>query len=399
MGVKRRRQEHHPGSRILQQRTGDEEQASSSSHASSLFYYDTLRELLADGTLRGETEEGSSIIKIPDENIRLMHVSALLGYSRDDGVTLFEGTQYSTKAALMAMHHFNNRIDSMVPDLKQQLTDVNGSECNLKMTMDFYDTERSATTGATLLAQRVHTAPYPYQTTAVLGAARSAVSVPLAVLNTVRNIPQISYASTSTTLDDRETFRLFGRTIPSNDGDAQAAVAYYKELGVTHLGVLYVQDDYGTAYRLSLERAGREKGIQMSFAAIIWDQSQSNENGLRDSILDAIATLKETGYRYMMGVIYFRHLKLLVEEATTAGIMGPGYLWIFGDGILPVALEDSLRYPIDSPQAKTIQGLGILSVGSASERVASTFSENWNTFGKIEEFPLFFESKSVRRYH
>lgn len=379
----------------------DEEQASStlSSSTSSLFYYDRLRGLLADGALRGETVEGSSIVKIPDQNIRLMHVSALLGYSRDDGATVFEGTQYSTKAALMAMHHFNHQMDSIVPDLKQQLTDSNGTACNLRMTMDFFDTERAATTGAALLARRVHAAPHPHRTTAVLGAARSAVSVPLAVLNTVRNVPQISYASTSTTLDDRETFRLFGRTIPSNDGDAQAAMAYYSELGVTHLGILYVQDEYGTAYRLSLARAGREKGIQTSFAAIIWDQSQSNENGLRDGVKDAIATLKKTGYRYMMGIIYYRHLGLLVEEATAAGIMGSGYLWVFGDGILPAAFEEGLRYPVDSPQVKAIQGLGLLSVGAASEHAASTFNENWNNFGKIGEFPIFFESKSVRRVH
>lgn len=380
-GLKRRRQE----------------QTSTIQHeaeTSSLFYYDNLRKLLAQGTVRGETIEGSSIIKTPGENVRLMHVSALLGYTRG-GADPIEALVLSTKAAIMAMHHFNNRIDTMVHDLKQQLTDSNGNECDLKMTMDFYDTERQTRTGSSILAKQIHSTQYPYQTTAVMGAVRSAVSVPLAVLNTARSIPQISYASTSTTLDNRGIYSLFGRTIPSNDGDAQAVIEYYAELGVERLGILYVRDDYGTAYRLALEKAATYKSITTASAAIIWDQSQSNENGLRDGIKDAIASLKATGYRYMMGIIYSPHLEISIEEATAGGIMGPGYVWIFGDGIVPRHLE-GLRYPTGSAEANAIQGLGLISVGSAGEHVSSKFVENWNSFDDLEEFPQFFESKSVR---
>ena len=218
----------------------------------------------------------------------------------------------------------------------------------------------------------------------------------MAVVNTAQQVPQISYSSTSSTLNNRDMYPLFGRTIPSTDGDARALIEYYQNLGVTHLGVLYVSDDYGTAYRLSLEKAASAYGIQVSSAAIIVDQEDSNQNSLLDGIVDAVDTLKSTGYRYFVGVIFKQHLDVLIEEASQAGIMGPGYLWIFGDGISQYTLAYR-KFPAGTPMAKALHGLGTIGTGvSSNGGYYERFEDLYLTTGNTSEFRAYYESKSVR---
>ena len=71
------------------------------------------------------------------------------------------------------------------------------------MTLDFYDTERSVIRGATVMTEYIQPRAFPYLAAAVVGAVRSAVSIPMAILSSIAEIPQISYASTSSELNNR----------------------------------------------------------------------------------------------------------------------------------------------------------------------------------------------------
>lgn len=159
----------------------------------SFFYYDTLSR---SSTATRITEPHSSIVYYPEHNVRQMKLSALIGYTRR-GEYVVAPNVYATKGLLMGMHHFNTRNTSLIHNLDDLTRD-----CNLQLVMDLYDTERTASTGSRLLTQHVHS---QNDTTAVIGAVRSAVSIPLAVLNAARSIPQISYVSTSSILDNRES--------------------------------------------------------------------------------------------------------------------------------------------------------------------------------------------------
>jgi hypothetical protein len=81
---------------------------------------------------------------------RLIHVPCAFGFSQTIGherQVLDTSLFASAKAALVAQHHFNNRIDRITPQLQSKHLDA----CNVRMTIDFYDTNRSPRTGAAII--------------------------------------------------------------------------------------------------------------------------------------------------------------------------------------------------------------------------------------------------------
>ncbi|KAK9889155.1 hypothetical protein WA026_004429 [Henosepilachna vigintioctopunctata] len=58
-------------------------------------------------------------------------------------------------------------------------------------------------------------------------------------------IPQISYASTSTELSDKSRFEYFSRVVPPDNFQAQAMVEIVKELGWKYVSTVAVEGDYG----------------------------------------------------------------------------------------------------------------------------------------------------------
>ena len=72
---------------------------------------------------------------------------------------------------------------------------------------------------------------YPVPTSGIVGAAGSRVSVPVASLGRLFNMPQVSYASTSPLLSDQTRYSYFRRTIPADDLQVQAMVDLLHRFG------------------------------------------------------------------------------------------------------------------------------------------------------------------------
>lgn len=58
-------------------------------------------------------------------------------------------------------------------------------------------------------------------------------------------IPQISYASTSTELSDKSRFEYFSRVVPPDNFQAQAIAEILKKLGWRYVSTVAVEGDYG----------------------------------------------------------------------------------------------------------------------------------------------------------
>ena len=58
-------------------------------------------------------------------------------------------------------------------------------------------------------------------------------------------IPQLSYASTSTELSDKSRFEYFSRVVPPDNFQAQAIVEVVKALGWKYVSTVAVEGDYG----------------------------------------------------------------------------------------------------------------------------------------------------------
>ena len=305
----------------------------------SLSYYDDLRvqgaselEVLANDvfTFKVSDDQGGQ-----EQTYRLRHLSALIVMSLDtNGFNNAAG-------ALLAVHHFNNRISTVVPEIDQIEPD-----CSLRFTIELMDTSFSPIKAAEHLIKDVFpreklkppdpTLPYP---SALIGASRSAVSSPLAILTGVHGLMQISHASTSTSLDNKGQYPTFGRMIPSAIGDAYAAVDYFSnELSVTHLAVLFVKDPYGSTYSQAIKEAAgllpEARRMDVTLFPFEFDASE-------DDIATQLRHLKNSQNRYIVGIFFENHLETVMSEASRQGVAGPGYFWMYGDALNGV---ESLQY-------------------------------------------------------
>lgn len=208
-----------------------------------LQYFDNLR----NSSFPYETRQGSAMYSVRDtdrnETIRLVHVASLNPYSEmppGDNRTLVDLVMYIDAAAFLALHHFNERSSLVLPHLPDLL-----QNCNAYMTIDILDTLFSPIVASRevveLLTRRQDslTEPYPLS---IAGAARSAVTQPMATLAGVFQVPIVNGVSTSSALDQKDEYPTFVRTCPNNKLDSQAVVTYLRSLGVTHFGVLFVKD-------------------------------------------------------------------------------------------------------------------------------------------------------------
>jgi metabotropic glutamate receptor 2/3 len=78
----------------------------------------------------------------------------------------------------------------------------------------------------------------------VVGATLSSVSVTVANLLRLFQLPQISYASTTPKLSE-SSFDYFARTVPSDSNQARAIVDILQHLNFTYVNTIYSHGDYG----------------------------------------------------------------------------------------------------------------------------------------------------------
>lgn len=213
--------------------------------ASAPDYFDSLR-LSPPGVVAKAPEDGSTVYRVAvtslDDNSTVAYrLAGLMGFlpftDVNSGERILPETINDAFAALMAVYHFNNIQKSPI------LTEEDVAECpDLRLTMELLDTEFSpieTTRAFTSVLQRTPSFRVPFPS-AVIGAYRSAVTSPLAILTGVNDIPQVSYASTAVDFDVKAQYPLFGRTVTSSIGEAEAAVQYFKSINSTHVAILFV---------------------------------------------------------------------------------------------------------------------------------------------------------------
>ena len=98
-------------------------------------------------------------------------------------------------------------------------------------------------------------------TSTVIGAASSSVSVPVATLLRLFRVPQISYASSSARLDNRDRYGYFYRTISPDSLQAEAMIDLCMEFNWTYVSTVYTNDFYGEPGIDQFRKRAGETGI------------------------------------------------------------------------------------------------------------------------------------------
>jgi ABC-type branched-subunit amino acid transport system substrate-binding protein len=327
----------------------------------SLAYWDELREgAVTDTTLIGVARNDSAVVSIDD--FRLAHILSIMPSSQ---IIASSGERipaddyiYMEAAGFLAMQHFNEREGRLLPHLPERLGD-----CNLYLTMEMKDSTFSAIQATSHLFNSIiqpHSVRTP-RPASLLGAYRSAVSLPLSSLSGAYQIPHMNCGSTSSVLDNKDTSPTFMRTVPTNALDAQAAVLYFRQLNVLHFGVFFVRDAYGSQYASDLGVAAAASNMFVT--------TFPYEDGNPESIRKAMRAMKDSGLRYLFGVVSAAPsiIKLIVREGIDVQMMGNAdYHWVLGDGGFPLSepgfYETTLKASDqgDREIAQAISGFGMI---------------------------------------
>ena len=83
---------------------------------------------------------------------------------------------------------------------------------------------------------------------ATIGPLESFISIPVASFFRLFQMPQVSYGSTSTELNNRDQYEYFFRTIPAHDSQAQAMIDIMSHYEWDHVSVVYSNNLFGDSF-------------------------------------------------------------------------------------------------------------------------------------------------------
>ena len=95
----------------------------------------------------------------------------------------------------------------------------------------------------------------------IIGATASGVSAQVAGLGRLFEVPQVSYASSSVLLNNRDRYTFFYRIVSPDDLQAKAMVSLLLLFDWSHTSVVYSKNAYGTPGRDDVVRLAKEHGI------------------------------------------------------------------------------------------------------------------------------------------
>ena len=107
--------------------------------------------------------------------------------------------------------------------------------------LDIQSCQSGITVGANETEEVVLNPP----TSGIVGAASSRVSVPIASLVRLFQTPQVSYASSSAILSNRDRYEYFYRTIPPDNLQARAMIDVMLRFNWTYVSTIYSRNPYG----------------------------------------------------------------------------------------------------------------------------------------------------------
>ena len=281
-----------------------------------------------------------------EEDIALCYLPILLTFNMSSTNGVFHGLA----SAALAIEHLNTGNGSIVPELAEL-----NQRCPLRFVIDAFDTKEQASHGVDVVIDLTERSKKgELIPCAIIGADGSSISMPTSVISGLRGFPQISMASTSSELDDKSQYKLFGRTIPNDDGTSVPLVTKLVSWGVRYFAVLHVDNSYGNAFARGIRASVLKK------ASILRVETFPLKAAADDhSISEAIKQLKDWQFTYFFAIIEPDDADKIMTEAYNQGIAGTGkHSWIFSD-VMGSHLTGKNVY-VGSPLGKVYRGASVL---------------------------------------
>ncbi|XP_048589159.1 gamma-aminobutyric acid type B receptor subunit 2 isoform X1 [Nematostella vectensis] len=154
----------------------------------------------------------------------------------------------------------------------------------------------------------------------ILGAACSDVTEILAELSAYRNLVQVSYASRSLVLSNRDKYPTLFRTLPSESARNLARVNWIEQFGWKNIALLYEKTSSDLAGQSNNQVIEELKKLNCS--VVLSQQISDNQLDLD------LQTLTRNDARIIVGTFYERKARQIFCQAFKSGLYGARYVWL-----------------------------------------------------------------------
>eukprot|EP00924_Labyrinthula_sp_SR-Ha-C_P013379 augustus_masked-scaffold_5-processed-gene-0.40-mRNA-1 protein AED:1.00 eAED:1.00 QI:0/-1/0/0/-1/1/1/0/843 len=172
----------------------------------------------------------------------------------------------------------------------------------------------------------------------IIGSIRSSVTIPLSFVSSTDQIPIISFGATSPRLSDLNTHKFFSRTVISDAEIAQTYIDFLLDIEIKQAVVLYIEDDYGSAFKDALFSLSEPDDVDIEFQLMPYPA----DAGVAQ-IQDVVSKIKQTKLNVVLAICFDVDVVTIMEAAakedeTTEeeSWTGKGKLWVFTDGVASV---------------------------------------------------------------
>ncbi|KAL4617943.1 metabotropic glutamate receptor 3-like [Arapaima gigas] len=164
----------------------------------------------------------------------------------------------------------------------------------------------------------------PLAITGVIGGSYSSVSIQVANLLRLFQIPQISYASTSAKLSDKSRYDYFARTVPPDFYQAKAMAEILRFFNWTYVSTVASEGDYGETGIEAFEQEARLRNICIATSEKV---GRSNAKKSYDAVIRQL--LQKSNARV---VVLFMRSDDARELLAAASRLNTSFTWIASDG-------------------------------------------------------------------
>lgn len=161
-------------------------------------------------------------------------------------------------------------------------------------------------------------------TVGIVGAGASKVSVPVASLGRLFEMPQVCYASSSPILSNRDRYTYFYRTIPPDSIQAKVMVDLMLWFNWTHISTVYSDDAYGQPGIAALQELAEDNGICI-------DVNEGIGEGFVEDDYEALAMkLNASAANTVVLFAHDQHVEQLLEKVRNISVERR-FIWIASD--------------------------------------------------------------------
>ena len=188
----------------------------------------------------------------------------------------------------------------------------------------------------------------------LIGPAFSSVSMPIATVAAVRQIPQVSCCATSPALSNKDSYPFFLRTVPPDSIQALALWNWIRHFEVPMAACLYSAEAYGQGLFDALKELARSDGQQDAVQGQALRDMQ--QEFVAEEARASVRLLKQIGSHFVVLLITWHLAAPLLDVLEEEEILSPAWQLLASETMAqPIAPKNQLGFMYFLPSGKGVK--------------------------------------------